>query len=345
MPRDWVEKDLTFCGFIAFECKIRADSPIVISALKDSDHAVTMLTGDSPLTSIHVAKEVNICVKNKEVAVLMTTPAADSSADPKTKSDLSALNARWVVHLDDGSDHIIPFASGSSEQGSISEVIKSYDLVTTEADFVAIADAVSGANFAKAISDGTLDIDEALGNVASSDGNFVSQARSIWNDIGSFRVFARMSPQGKRYILAVLQKLGKAAGTHVLMCGDGGNDVGALKQANVGIALLAGHANANTTEKLAPKETDSSVVLSGAGAEKKSAEDTLNAHDADIKARAVAVDKMRLAHMKIWSANYQKIAQAEMQEKIKELTEKGEYTAMFSLMKDQAGKIQKVCML
>eukprot|EP00976_Prorocentrum_cordatum_P061875 1176487-Prorocentrum_minimum.AAC.2 len=66
----------------------------------------------------------------------------------------------------------------------------------------------------------------------------------IWEHVEEISVYARMAPEDKEKVLRVLRDRGQ----YTLMCGDGANDVGALKQAHVGVALLSGFGSANTAK-------------------------------------------------------------------------------------------------
>eukprot|EP00927_Polykrikos_kofoidii_P048772 TRINITY_DN42987_c0_g1_i1.p1 TRINITY_DN42987_c0_g1~~TRINITY_DN42987_c0_g1_i1.p1 ORF type:complete len:1564 (-),score=312.27 TRINITY_DN42987_c0_g1_i1:135-4268(-) len=251
--REQAEQGLTFAGFIAFSCRLRSDSALVIAALLDSAHSVALVTGDSPLTALHVARETNFCSPAKTALVLQT--------------DEKAEKVTWAVATGDSRGETRPFSSSG-----VSSLVKDgFDLMVTEA---------------------------AL-RVA------VAIEPQLWDELDGIRVFARMTPQGKADIIRAMQKLG----SKVVMCGDGGNDMGALKQADVGIALFAGYGNVNADADAADGEAspDGAGVSTGNTSEQgtvavvqpvMSAEDRLNADQKDLQKRSRDLQKEKTRLLK-----------------------------------------------
>jgi len=150
--------------------------------LNESSHRVVMITGDNPLTAVHVAREVEIV--DREVLIL---DAPEDNADGD-KLVWRSVDDKISIPV----DPLKPIDP---------EILKSKDLCVTGYALAKFKDQVG----------------------------WRSILRYTW-------VYARVSPKQKEEILLGLKDMGY----YTLMAGDGTNDVGALKQAHIGIALLNG---------------------------------------------------------------------------------------------------------
>ncbi|KAJ1954736.1 putative cation-transporting ATPase 1, partial [Linderina pennispora] len=190
LARDEIESQLEFQGFLVFSCPLKPDSAEAIKMLNESSHRCVMITGDSPLTASHVAREVGIVDRG---VLVFDAPHASEVEDPASR-----------VVTCTSIDESVQFDIDLSDSERMQRAMDGWDLCLTGAAL------------------------EVLG------------ATGLWKSYLMHHawIYARVSPSQKEFILTEY----KLADYITLMCGDGTNDVGALKQAHVGVALLNGNA-------------------------------------------------------------------------------------------------------
>jgi manganese-transporting P-type ATPase len=182
LKREEVEKNLHFAGFLVLQTPLKDDAIQAVRMLNESSHRVIMITGDNPLTAVHVAKLVEIVDRE---CLILDAPEDNSLGEGlvwRSIDDKVNISVDPTARLDP-------------------QILETKDICVTGYALAKFKDQPA----------------------------WTQIIRHAW-------VYARVSPKQKEDILIGL----KAAGYTTLMCGDGTNDVGALKQADVGVALLNG---------------------------------------------------------------------------------------------------------
>ncbi|KAL2557753.1 putative manganese-transporting ATPase PDR2 [Forsythia ovata] len=109
----------------------------------------------------------------------------------------------------------------------------------------------------------------------------LQQTSGIPKVIPYVKVFARVAPEQKELIMTTFKSVGRVT----LMCGDGTNDVGALKQAHIGVALLNAIPPAQKEKSSSEAPTKNDTAKSGKSKKLKS---TVENGEGPSKSRAVS---------------------------------------------------------
>lgn len=90
LKREEVESDLIFAGFLVLSCPLKDDAKKAVRMLNESSHRVVMITGDNPLTAVHVAREVEIV--DRDVLILDAPENEDSEHELVWRSVDETIN-------------------------------------------------------------------------------------------------------------------------------------------------------------------------------------------------------------------------------------------------------------
>ena len=205
MERTEAESNLDFVGFIIFENKLKEATTEIIDELNEANIRSVMCTGDNILTAISVARECHLMHRTGNCFVPHF--AEGDSLDPNARLEWHSVD-NPVYELD--RETLLPLPPPAE-----SDISLPYEL----ANFRNYSIAVTGDVFRWIVEFGTPDTLKRL--------------------LVCGQVFARMSPDEKHELVEKFQSIDYCAG----FCGDGANDCGALKAADVGISLSEAEAS------------------------------------------------------------------------------------------------------
>ncbi|KAJ5263741.1 hypothetical protein N7478_011346 [Penicillium angulare] len=220
ITRTEAESNLEFLGFIIFENKLKPSTAGVISELNKAGIRNVMCTGDNILTAISVAKECEMVSHDEQCYIPHLIE--DSGLYAKTSLIWESVD-NPDLRLDPRT--LLPLQ------------------ISTENDVSIPGNALRDQNYCVAV---TGDVFRWLVDYGNED--------VLKRVLVAGKVFARMSPDEKHELVEKLQSIDYCCG----FCGDGANDCGALKAADVGISLS--DAEASVAAPFTSRQFDISCV-------------------------------------------------------------------------------------
>lgn len=230
MSRDEAEQSLIFAGFLIVDCPLKRDSRQVITELQESNHRTIMITGDSALTAADVARQLGMIHTGPEETLHLIETASEKGGKKQSRD---GFGLEWVPMVTSGTSKdkqvSIPF-----EVNGLDSLVKKYSLSVEGDALIALLEACSDSSALEEKERMKEEEEEGVEDGAKRLHVSV-KARHVLSKLAPHvTVFARVAPDHKELMIAALNDAGEVT----LMCGDGTNDVGALKKAHVGVSII-----------------------------------------------------------------------------------------------------------
>jgi cation-transporting ATPase 13A3/4/5 len=244
LTQDELERGLCFMGFAVMINPLREDTGAVLKELQTAGIRTVMVTGDHARTAVSVANQCGMLQCGKAVAYLDTLTSEGRVEDTCMELSLAGPDGSAVEGTAAAGAILSGIATGQLEAAVTG---RGFERLGIEAEDQALVSSPTFASSLAAAGAPSLDHQQNINDSSSS----MMAGGGLDVALQRASVFARMSPDDKRLLMELLGEgtVGldgeetPGLGHHVGFCGDGANDVGALKSAHVGVSLCEAEAS------------------------------------------------------------------------------------------------------